>query len=105
MSEVKVAWKFGKFDIKALILFPEMLSNIAPNPGKFVENRLQVPRIHIEKELLLSRYLTALVSHARAISCSGYLASWIVGEPHSVVLADGKHPHRQPRCTMFGYRR
>ena len=37
MLEVKVAWKFGKFDIKELILFREILSNIAPNLGKFLE--------------------------------------------------------------------
>jgi len=35
--EVKVAWKFGKFDIKTLILFREILSTIAPNLGKFLE--------------------------------------------------------------------
>ena len=37
MLEVKVAWKFGKFDIKTLILFREILSTIAPNLGKFLE--------------------------------------------------------------------
>ena len=37
MLKVKVAWKFGKFDIKTLILFREILSTIAPNLGKFLE--------------------------------------------------------------------
>ena len=32
---------------------------------------------HIEKELLLSRCLTAPVSHHCAVFCSGYLAIWL----------------------------
>ena len=29
-------------------------------------------------------------------------ASWLFGEPHSVVLLDGQHPHRHPQLSMLG---
>ena len=82
-----------------------MLSKIAPHLGRFVEARWKLSGTHIEKGLFLSRCLTASVSHHSAVFCSGYLAIWLFGEPHSVVLLDGRHPHRHPQATMLGYER
>ena len=64
------------------------------NLGRFVETHWKLPGTHNEKALLLSNRLSVT-----SMCC---ILLWLLVEPHSVVLLDGKYPHRHLQPTMLG---